>query len=311
MVGSTGKVRYRSFIHDSARWDGFEFRDGDIVVSTSPKCGTTWTQMICALLIFQTPELPAKLSVLSPWLDMQTNRRDDVVAALDAQTHRRFIKTHTPLDGLPDEPTASYLCVGRDPRDVGLSWDDHMANMNIDALMTARGNAVGFDDLGELPASEPPAPDPIEHFWQWTESDSPPTDNISTLRAVLHHVATYWGRRTDENIALVHYSDLCADLDGEMRRIAAFLGIDVDPSLWPALVEAATFDHMRERADDVAPDVGNHIWQDNKAFFRRGGVGERWRSMLDDEGLARYERRLDALIASGETTREIVDWLHR
>ncbi|SVB19317.1 uncharacterized protein METZ01_LOCUS172171 [marine metagenome] len=57
--------------------------------------------MMCALLVFQTPQLPSKLSTLSPWLDWLVNPRDDVSAHLSAQAHRRFIKTHTPLDGLP------------------------------------------------------------------------------------------------------------------------------------------------------------------------------------------------------------------
>ena len=61
--------RYRSPDEDSARWLGFPSRDGDIVISTRSKTGTTWVQMICALLIFQAPELPAPLAQLSPWLD--------------------------------------------------------------------------------------------------------------------------------------------------------------------------------------------------------------------------------------------------
>ena len=45
--------RYQSPEEDSARWLGFPFRDGDIVICTRSKTGTTWVQMICALLIFQ------------------------------------------------------------------------------------------------------------------------------------------------------------------------------------------------------------------------------------------------------------------
>lgn len=86
-------VRYRGLVYDSARWEGFELRPDDIIISTPPKCGTTWTQMICALLILQTPELDRPLSVLSPWLDMQSRSRREVVADLEAQQHRRFIKT--------------------------------------------------------------------------------------------------------------------------------------------------------------------------------------------------------------------------
>src|SRR5260221_12941970 len=61
-------VRYQSLIADSARWEGFALREGDIIISTPPKCGTTWVQMICALLIFQTPDLPKPIDQISPWL---------------------------------------------------------------------------------------------------------------------------------------------------------------------------------------------------------------------------------------------------
>ena len=60
--------RYVNDEEDSARWTGFPFRDGDIVISTRSKTGTTWVQMICALLVFQTPELPEPVARLSPGL---------------------------------------------------------------------------------------------------------------------------------------------------------------------------------------------------------------------------------------------------
>ena len=94
-------VRYRTLIMDSQRWKGFEFRSSDIVISTPPKCGTTWTQMLCAMLIFDGPDFPAPLSQLSPWLDQTISSLDTVRDLYAAQPHRRFIKTHTPLDGLP------------------------------------------------------------------------------------------------------------------------------------------------------------------------------------------------------------------
>jgi len=59
------RVPYTSEDDDSTRWAEFVFRDGDIVISTRSKSGTTWIQMICALVVFQTPDLPAPLSELS------------------------------------------------------------------------------------------------------------------------------------------------------------------------------------------------------------------------------------------------------
>src|SRR5436190_11266369 len=152
-IGSAARMtavrRYEASMYDSNRWDGFELRPGDIIISTPPKCGTTWTQMICALLILQTSTFDRKLDQMSPWLDMQTRALPDVLAELDAQRNRRFIKTHTPLDGLAYRPDITYICVGRDPRDVGVSWDHHLENMDPIKLFTARVNAVGVDELLE------------------------------------------------------------------------------------------------------------------------------------------------------------------
>src|SRR5580693_6663701 len=104
--------RYETVNADSARWDAFQPRGGDIIVATAPKCGTTWTQMLCALLV-HGPDLPAPLTRLSPWLDQLWTPVDALVAELDAQPWRRIIKTHTPLDGLPYFDNVSYVFCGR------------------------------------------------------------------------------------------------------------------------------------------------------------------------------------------------------
>ena len=153
-------LRYEGRVYDSSRWDGFELRPGDIIISTPPKCGTTWTQMICALLVLQEPELPLPLDTLSPWIDMVTRARKEVFADLAAQTHRRFIKTHTPLDGIPNDPTVTYICVGRDPRDVALSMDHHIDNMNFGAFLIAREQAAAIDGI-ELGPLRPRPPHPV------------------------------------------------------------------------------------------------------------------------------------------------------
>src|SRR3954470_1604716 len=160
-IGSAARMtavrRYETSMYDSNRWDGFELRPGDIIISTPPKCGTTWTQMICALLILQEPELPFPLDTLSPWIDMVTRARTNVFADLAAQTHRRFIKTHTPLDGIPNDPTVTYICVGRDPRDVALSMDHHIDNMDVGASKRAPDQAAPLagTKLGPLRPRQP------------------------------------------------------------------------------------------------------------------------------------------------------------
>src|SRR5215471_16420222 len=108
---------YRVGHQDNSRWDGFVFHPGDIVISTRSRSGTTWMQTICALLIFQTPDLPAPLAELSPWLDHVGVPHDMVYAQLGEQRTRRFIKTHTPLYGIPLDPRATYIVMARHPLD--------------------------------------------------------------------------------------------------------------------------------------------------------------------------------------------------
>jgi hypothetical protein len=298
--------RYRSFVSDNARWEGFPFRGDDIVISTPPKCGTTWTQTLCVMLVLGTTELPAPLSEISPWLDMQTNELSSIVTRLESQTHRRVIKTHTPFDGLPVAAGVTYICVGRDPRDVSLSWDHHMANMDMENFINARIGAVGMDDVEELgPMPEPPPEDPVERFWQWADYDGDSGAMLGiTLPNILRHLQTFWDVRDRPGIALFHYSDLSADLAGEVRCLAGALGIDASDELVERIATAATFGAMRADPETFVPDVANRIWQSNTEFFHRGTSGQ-WRTLLDEEDLARYEKRVASLVAP-----DLARWAH-
>lgn len=306
-MGERQLVRYRGIVYDSARWEGFELRSDDIIISTPPKCGTTWTQMICALLIFQTPELDQPLSVHSPWLDMQSRARREVVADLDAQTHRRFIKTHTPLEGLPMHPTVTYLCVGRDPRDVALSMDNHIDNIDTAAfaLERARGAAIDGIELPPLVERPPPPADPRERFWQWVDNDAPPQEVGSSLFRTLHHLESFWDAPRDLNVVMVHYDDLKSDLDGQMRGLAERLGIAPPAQDWDTLVEAATFERMRATAAMTVPRNadGSH-WHDDERFFHRGTSGQ-WRDLLDEDDLRRYRSRVADLVSP-----DLAAWAH-
>lgn len=282
-------IRYRSPAEDSGRWVGFPFRDGDIVISTRSKHGTTWVQMICALLVFRTPDLPAPLVELSPWLDWLGEPRDEVVARLESQDHRRFVKTHTPLDGVPIDPRVTYVVVARHPLDAAVSLYHQGANLDRARITELTGNA------------EVHPPRPLLGGWlgEWVDADPAPQDELDGLPGVMHHLTDAWARRGEANAVLVHYADLIADLDGEMTRLADVLELP-PPSL--DLVAAARFDAMRDRADDLAPDAGG-ILRDRRAFFREGGSA---RAELPTDLVARYEARVTPLAPS-----DLLAWLHR
>jgi aryl sulfotransferase len=294
-VAST-PFRYQSPDEDSARWLGFPFRDGDIVISTRSKTGTTWVQMICALLIFQTPDLPAPLAQLSPWLDHLIVPREQVYAELAAQEHRRFIKTHTPLDGIPLDPRATYIVTARDPLDMAVSLYHQGANIDRARLRRLTGEPE--------PATPRRAAKPLRDWLLgWIAREEDPREQPDSLPGVMWHLSDAWARRAEPNVLLVHYDDLAAGLAGQMRWLAGQLGITVADQTWPALARAASFEAMRARADRLVPTAG--IFKDNAAFFRRGTSGA-GREVLTADELAAYHARVAQLAPP-----DLLIWLHR
>jgi hypothetical protein len=120
----------------------------------------------------------------------------------------------------------------------------------------------------------------------------------------MHHLQTFWAVRDRPNIVMLHYSDLIADLDGQMRHLAERLGIAVDEERWASLVAAASLSQMREHADDLAPNATESIWRDNQSFFRQATMGQ-WRDLLDRDDLRRYQRRVEVL-----TVADCTAWAH-
>ena len=295
------KKRYLTSFEDSTRWDGFDFRPGDIVISAPSKSGTTWTQMICALLIFRTAELPAPLTTLSPWMDVRIRPVEVVHAQLAAQQHRRFIKTHTPLDGLPVREEVTYVAVGRDPRDVAVSLQHQSVNLDRERISQLLGEPASAQ---AKPAQGGESLDERQGFLRWMRKDASPLEDLDSLRGLAWQQSIAWDRRDEPNVVLLHYADLTAELEQQMRGLAERLRISVPETAWPELVEAATFAAMRERAEDLVPDERQGIMKDTGRFFRSGTSGQ-WSRWLTTEDATEYERLLNAV-----TTPDLAQWLH-
>jgi aryl sulfotransferase len=237
---------------------------------------------------------------------MVTRSRRQVFADLAGQTHRRVVKTHTPLDGLPLDESITYICVGRDPRDVALSMDNHLDNLDVAEVRRAIEEAAAIDgiDLEPLP-SRPTRPDDLrERFWRWVDDDSDPTVSSSTLRYTLAHLESFRDSPDELDILLLHYDDMLEDLEGQMRAVARRLHIQVAEELWPELIEAATLVEMRRRAGLMVP-ASRHQWRDPARFFHKGTSGQ-WRDLLDAPDVERYAERVRSLARP-----ELVTWVHR
>jgi len=264
----------------STVWNDFKFRDDDIVIATYGKSGTTWMQQILAQLIFKGAE-GIDVSPLSPWLDLRV-MPPEAIASLEDQTHRRFIKTHLPVDALVFSPRAKYLYVGRDGRDAVWSLYNHHANAN-EHFYEALNNAPGR--VG--PPIEPP-PDSIpDYFRRWLEEDGYP------FWSFWENMRSWWAVRDLPNVKLVHFNELKKDLPGSIRAIAAFLDIPIDEAKFPAIVAHCSFDYMKSHAEQVTP-LGGALWNGGAKTFINKGTNGRWRDMLTADDIARYEAKVRA-----------------
>ena len=270
---------------DSTIWNDFVFRGDDIVIATYAKSGTTWTQQIVSQLLFEGEE-GLEVAEMSPWLDLRVPPKDVKLAAVEAQTHRRFVKTHLPVDALVFSAEAKYIYIGRDGRDVVWSMYNHHANANDDwyrALNETPG-LVG-------PPIGRPHPDIRQYFSDWLERDGHP------FWPLWENVRSWWAIRQLPNVLLLHFADLKDDMEGGMRRVAAFLDITIDEAKWGAMVEHCTFDYMKANAAKSVP-LGGAFWEGGAQTFIHKGTNGRWRDVLAPDDIAAYEAR--ALAELGE-----------
>lgn len=279
-------------------WAKVSFRPGDIVISTAAKSGTTWMQMICALLIFQTSALPASIPELSPWLESPWPEERARAEQLEAQRHRRFIKTHMPLDQIPVNPDVTYIVVARNPLDIAVS------RHHQDSVLFSADDPGEKADSSKIPhkSARESLLDRIDEMGMGKSGQE------SLFGRILKSLSCAWERRAEPNVVLVHYEDLSSDLPGEMRRLARRLDIKVPEDIWPSLIQAATFKHMRAAADELQPlkyAEARDASKGHAAFFRQGSSGD-GRALLTDAEAALYYTH-----ASQVAPQELLAWLHR
>lgn len=293
-VELTAPVKMRemhSHHFDSTIWNDFDFRDDDVIISTYAKSGTTWTQQIVAqLLMGPDPELETAL--MSPWMDLRVPPKATKLAEVAAQRHRRFLKTHLPVDALVFSEKAKYLYIGRDGRDVLWSLHNHhrQANETWYELLNDTPGRIG-------PPIEPPSEDVHTYWTAWFERDGYP------FWPFWENVRSWWGVRALPNVMLVHFADMKRDLEGEMRRIAEFLDVRPAQSDWPALLEYCSFEWMKRHGEKSVPLNGT-LWKGGAASFVHKGTNRRWANTLSGAEIARYEAR-----AVAELGAECAAWL--
>lgn len=282
---------YQNHHMDSTRWNDFDHRDGDIVIATWVKSGTTWMQQIVGQLLFNGAE-DIPVMDICPWLDLRIIPKEETFEMLAQQSHRRFLKTHLPADTVPIQSNVKYIFVGRDGRDALWSWHHHhsqLTDQGYEAFNKTPG-LVGYP----LPR---PNPDIVEYFRNWLSNDGYP------IWPFFSNIRSWWEIRNLPNTLFVHFNELKEDLSGQMRRVAEFLEQPIDETNWPIQVEHCTFEYMKDHAEALTPMLEQMFSGGAKAFINKG-TNARWRDALSEEDVRNYES-----IALRELGPQCAKWL--
>lgn len=270
---------YPGRFSDPARWQAFKPRNGDVVVVTPPKSGTTWLQSILALLISGDPDVIADVAFKSPWIDFGLRDVDEVMARLEAQTQRRHMKTHTPFDGIPVWPDVKYIAVYRHPIDVHFSMRKHAANM-ISEIGHKMFPEAYFD------------PDISKAFDLFLNSDQ---IEMACLSLIVDHYQSAMAMAERDNVLVLHYADMVRDLPKAFDQIVGLTGLSHPHPSLEQLINAARFDNMKANAHQFAPSAGQGTWKDDAAFFD-SATSNKWEGVLTPSQMTAYDTRISELL---------------
>ena len=269
----TTRKLYLGPLTDSRRWDHITIRPDDVIVATPPKNGTTWMQTIIALLISGDPDVQTELAEKMPWVDIRVREIAQVAERIEAMPHRRCLKSHTPLDGLPLDDHAQYICVFRHPLDAHFSYRQHLRNIPMAYL----ASWFPEDD-----------PDGVT-FRRFLDGGAEGFDtDAMPLAHILRHYEAARAHADRPNVTLFHYADMTRDLAGTFDRVAGLLGISHSAAVMEHLIEAATFGNMKANASRFAPGGGKGFMKSDSDFFHSGTSGK-WHGQLSDDELAAYD----------------------
>ena len=76
----------------------------------------------------------------------------------------------------------------------------------------------------------------------------------------------------------------------EIRELAEFLEITVNEDRWNDILRHCSFDYMKANASKTVP-LGGAFWDGGAQTFIHKGTNGRWRDVLNDDEVSKYEHR--------------------
>ena len=231
-------------------------RANDIIVSTYPKCGTTWTQNIIYMLFNNGQPVAPDESIRELFPHLEEKGREFI----EQLPQPRLIKTHLPLPMSPFNSDAKFVYVVRNPFDCAVSFFHH-----------TRGFTKHYDFSNGTFA------DYFESF----------IEGAVDFGDYFDHLMSWYAVTSQENVYFVTYEALKRDLDREIVRLGRFLGgvaeqVANDPQRRAQVVAASSFDRMARNQLRWASKRP----EGQTDFVRKGIVGD-WKNHFSTDQLRR------------------------
>ncbi|KAL3631265.1 hypothetical protein CASFOL_024249 [Castilleja foliolosa] len=248
----------------------FRPNETDIFLSTTPKSGTTWLKALVFTLTNRKthpvtknhPLITKNPHDLVPFLEIKLFV-DNQVPDLSSLASPRLFSTHLPFNSLPEPVKLNpgckivYLC--RNPKDIFVSlW--HFTN----SLKPQDTKTNSIEDVFDM-------------FCR----------GVTLFGPVWDHVLEYWKQSQEkpDRVYFLKFEDV-KEKPGEcIRGLAGFLGCpfsegEEESGLVDDILRMCSFEHLR--ALEINKNGKLSSGEENKAFFRRGVVGD-WKNYLSDE----------------------------
>ncbi|XP_078511821.1 sulfotransferase 6B1-like [Lissotriton helveticus] len=231
--------------------DAFQLRADDLLLVSYLKCGNNWTVQILHDMIYsvhgkEPPPLMAMLEFGSP----------DKFESLDQIPPRRVLTTHLHRDNIPrsmEVNKVKTLVVFRNPKDAAVSLFHFYNSLPL---------LPNYSSWNEF----------FEHFM---------TGKVGHSSYFEHAIA--WNEHIDdENVMVLMFEEMKADLERAVKKIADFFGVHLTEEQILLITKRGIFKAMKERSSETHGSVGN-------SYFRKGDVGD-WKSYFSEA----QSREMDA-----------------
>ena len=203
-----------------------------------------------------------------PWIE-STVPVELTIKDLDEMASPRFFKSHNPYNmmagGLPHTTPAKYIYVARNPKDVAVSFYYHMR------LFTLFNYSGTWDEFYQLYKSGKML------FGDWFD-----------------HALEWWKHRDAENILFLKYEDMKKDHRGAVKKMAEFIGYNLEEGVIDTIVEKSTFQSMKDspiyNINMGKLSVGSiPIFKPGEQQFLRKGIVGDWKNHFTPEQNAEFD----------------------